>query len=589
MFLPRPGNVFNGRYVLLETIGRGGMATVFRGFDVPHKRQVALKVLNLKFSAEEKAVGQFFTEARMARRLRHPGIVTIHDFGRTDVGYLFIAMELLDGEPLSRLLHREGPLAPARALRMTLQILDGLSAAHRYGTIHRDLKPDNVFVMQRGDGEQLKLIDFGISQFAGAVAGTKGEISGTPAYMSPEQIRGHKARPESDLYSLGVLLFEMLTGKPPFPGTVPKDVMKAHLKEEPPLPRSINPALVNHADLEELVMQLLQKSPDMRPESAEGLRDDVAHLAEPLGVLVPKVLGTYCQTPTPLPVEMGNQSVVVSYSHKATSPANTILPIKVLHAGAAGMEEFLDKQVRPGIWLEEGLPLASASADSAPESERPGLMTTPVDGTSLRRLTMLHARFVVLGDGPTVQADVEALRQQVNDSLDAWFSMATELGGLVCHDSGTELRILFGYQELEHLPEVSALECAVALQSRLQEVAWGEGIPLAACVGIASGGVYADRSSASTPEWLVRGSEIDVAVRLSRFCPVGGVMMCPHTVTGARNRVEVHHVAKLAARGGKRIPIHLLKAIRAPKTVDVSAPMVRPRSAPIEVPALLHE
>ncbi len=588
MFLPRPGNVFNGRYVLLETIGRGGMATVFRGFDVPHKRQVALKVLNLKFSAEEKAVGQFFTEARMARRLRHPGIVTIHDFGRTDVGYLFIAMELLDGEPLSRLMHREGPLAPARALRLTLQILDALAAAHRYGTIHRDLKPDNIFVMERGDGEQLKLIDFGISQFAGSVAGTKGEIIGTPAYMSPEQIRGHKARPESDLYSLGVLLFEMLTGQAPFPGTVPKEVMKAHLKEEPPLPRSLNPSLVNHPDLESLVLRLLGKQPELRPCSAELLRDQVAKLAEPLGVIVPKVLGTYCQTPTPLPMETGNQSVVVSYSGKSASPTNTILPIKVIHAGGNSMEEYLDKQIRPGIWLEEGLPLSTAGTDAA-DNERPGLMTTPVDGTSLRRLTMLHARFVVLGDGPTIQADVEALRMQVNDSLDAWFSLATELGGLVCHDSGTELRILFGYQELRHLPEVSALECAVALQTRLQEVAWGEGIPLAACVGVASGGVYADRASASTPEWLVRGSEIDVAVRLSRFCPTGGVMMCPHTVTGARSRVEVHHVAKLAARGGKRIPIHLLKALRAPKTVDVTAPQVRRQVAPIEVPALLHE
>ena len=129
----------------------------------------------------------------------------------------------------------------------------------------------------------------------------------------------------------------------------------------------------------------------------------------------------------------------------------------------------------------------------------------------------------------------------------------------------------------------------MALQNAVQEAAWSENVPLAATVGIASGSVYSDSSAGASPDWLVKGSEIDVAVRLSRFCPVGGIVLCPATVAGARQRVEIHHIAKLSARGGKRMPIHLLKSLRAPKNLDLTAPQVRPRMMPVDVPALLHD
>ena len=197
--LPRPGNVFDSRYVILETIGKGGMATIYRGYDVPNRRQCALKVLKVKFTSEERAVVQFFNEARMARRLRHPNIVRIYDYGRTEIGYLYIAMELLSGQTLSRLIRRGGALEPARALNLFAQMTDALAAAHDCGTIHRDLKPENIFLCREDDRETVKLLDFGIAQFAGVAASTSRDICGTPAYMSPEQIRGKQALPASDL------------------------------------------------------------------------------------------------------------------------------------------------------------------------------------------------------------------------------------------------------------------------------------------------------------------------------------------------------------------------------------------------------
>ena len=166
--LPVKGNVIEGRFVLLESIGQGGMAEVFRALDGLHRKECAVKLMRTAFAGDEKSIRQFFTEARTVRRLRHPNIVRIVSFGCTVDGHPYMAMELLRGWSLASILKNHGALPPERAVPILAQLMDALEAAHRHGVVHRDLKPENIFLLPRDDGsERVKLLDFGIAQFRG--------------------------------------------------------------------------------------------------------------------------------------------------------------------------------------------------------------------------------------------------------------------------------------------------------------------------------------------------------------------------------------------------------------------------------------
>ena len=277
----RVGSVI-GNYRLVERIGHGGMGTVYRGQHEELRRFVALKILRQKYSGDEEALQRFFNEAKATSAIDHPGIVKIFDFGRTADGLAFIAMELLRGEPLSNRIENS-PLSEQRALGIIRQLASALAAAHAIGIVHRDLKPDNVFLCIDPDmpeGERIKLLDFGIAKLAlpdertPAPALTQtGTLLGTPSYMSPEQCRGVKVDVRSDIYALGCILFELISGRLVFLGEGAGDLIVAHISEPPPLLVTVvpgtTPAVAN------LTARLLAKLPEQRPPNCSALIDAI--------------------------------------------------------------------------------------------------------------------------------------------------------------------------------------------------------------------------------------------------------------------------------------------------------------------------
>jgi len=265
-----PGTVIADRYRIDGVVGRGGMGTVYRAEHLALARPVALKVLRTAHGARSDIVQRFQREAVAASHIRHPGIVEVTDFGRTPEGRFYLAMEFIEGETLARRLARIGPLPVHEAVRRVRDIAQALGAAHTRGIYHRDIKPENVLL---GPEETVKVVDFGIARLAEGPRDARetaaGLIFGTPNYMSPEQAAGQRQDGRSDIYALGVLLYELLTGAPPFLGASATHVLAAHLLTPAPrLPDDgadgpIPPGLAD------LVGQMMAKSPADRPASMD--------------------------------------------------------------------------------------------------------------------------------------------------------------------------------------------------------------------------------------------------------------------------------------------------------------------------------
>ena len=268
-----------GPYRIVSPLGAGGMGEVYRATDTRLGRDVALKVLPESVAGSPELRARFEREARAVASLSHPGILSIHDFG-TDGGQTFAAMELLEGETLrSRL--ATGPLAPRRATEYALQLAQALAAAHDKGVVHRDVKPDNVFVTREG---RVKVLDFGLARQASSLLTSSGDDSvsptlapgtepgtvlGTVGYMSPEQVKGQEADARSDIFSFGAVLYEMLTGKRAFRGETAAETMTAILRADPPEPASVHEGIP--LALERIVDHCLEKSPDRRFRTAHDL------------------------------------------------------------------------------------------------------------------------------------------------------------------------------------------------------------------------------------------------------------------------------------------------------------------------------
>src|SRR5579872_4630676 len=263
--------VYNGRYELSHQIARGGTAQVYLARDQLLDRPVALKVLFPELSSDSSFVERFRREAQAAANLSHPNIVPVFDWGESERTY-FIVMEYVDGEALSALIKAEAPLAPLRAASIASDIARALSYAHRHGVVHRDIKPGNVLLTRDG---QVKVTDFGIARAVGTddnVTQT-GLVMGTATYFSPEQAQGLGVDGRSDVYSLGVVLFEMLTARPPFSGETPVSIAYQHVREPAPTPRSINPNIP--LTLEAIVLQAMAKQPSERYQSAQDFQADL--------------------------------------------------------------------------------------------------------------------------------------------------------------------------------------------------------------------------------------------------------------------------------------------------------------------------
>ncbi|MBN8612832.1 MAG: protein kinase [Deltaproteobacteria bacterium] len=264
-----------GRYKIRRRIGRGGMGEVWAAWDETLKREVALKVLRTD-RQDAVAVARFEIEVRATTELSHPNTVRVFDFGATEDGISYYAMELLDGEPLSALLRREGKLEPARCVWLGTQVARALAEAHARGIVHRDMKPENVFVTHAGDeSDHAKVLDFGIARFSASTVGlTEDAIVGTPQYLAPELLLGEKASPAADVYGLGVVLFQMLTGTFPFEADDGRALLLARLAVEPRGVRDLAPEVSE--ELAEVVRRSLAREPEQRFPHGRALADALA-------------------------------------------------------------------------------------------------------------------------------------------------------------------------------------------------------------------------------------------------------------------------------------------------------------------------
>lgn len=337
------GTHLDGKYQILKKIGEGGMGSVYIANQEPIDRKVAVKVLLSKLAEDEIAVKRFEQEARAISKMQHPNTVTIYDFGRVedheeDTERLFIVMEYLKGFTLTQVLRQEGAIPGPRASRILRQVCASLADAHGAGIIHRDLKPDNIFLSEiGGEKDWVKVLDFGVAKLADSEsAGTltqTGMIFGTPKYMSPEQAEGKPIDYRADIYALGVVLYELLTGKPPFVSDTPVGLLLKHISE-PPRPfreaaadRDVDPRL------EQVVMRALEKHPDRRQQQVTELAAELEQYERAVTgpQLIPTDVGRLSSTVGTGPVPLGLPTEVVpgTYPGHAVTPSNLAPPDRV--------------------------------------------------------------------------------------------------------------------------------------------------------------------------------------------------------------------------------------------------------------------
>jgi serine/threonine protein kinase len=272
------GRTLNHRYLVEDKIGEGGFGAVFRGKQIATGREVALKILHPHNVGDETIVARFRREAEACSKLRDPHTVTTYDFDETEDGILYLAMELLRGRSLHQLQKAEGPLKPHRVLRLIEQVAQSLGEAHANGIVHRDMKPENVFVETRGDEDHVKVLDFGIAKM---MSGDKevqaltavGQTLGTLEFMSPEQLRGQKLDGRSDIYALGMMSYEMLTGQLPFQGAKsPIEIINFHMKQAPPPPSKLRPDLAIPPPVDDIILKMVTKNRDERVADTTALQ-----------------------------------------------------------------------------------------------------------------------------------------------------------------------------------------------------------------------------------------------------------------------------------------------------------------------------
>ena len=291
---PLIGRTLPGGYVILDLVGIGGMGRVYRAEQTNLGRTVAIKIIHPHLVGEENAAARFITEARAASRLNHPNSVAVIDFGKTEDGQLYLVMEFLRGKDLARVQYEEGPLSFRRIVSILRQVLAALSEAHHLEIIHRDLKPENVILEPvRTGGDFVKVVDFGLAKMREGSAPnitSPGIVCGTPEYMSPEQGRGDPLDPRSDLYAVGVIFYQLLTGRLPFEADSPTQVVLMHITEAPPDPRAAAPERMIPSLLADVCLMALAKEPAHRFGNADEFGEALSDALSQIESTVPRPL-----------------------------------------------------------------------------------------------------------------------------------------------------------------------------------------------------------------------------------------------------------------------------------------------------------
>jgi len=287
---PLIGRVFDGQFRLEEKLDSGGMGAVYRATDLTQEKRVALKVLKQKLSASKKTEELFWQEAQASSMVEHPNVVHAIDLGITQDDYAYLVMDFLEGQTLREVIAHDAPLDLTRAIVLILQTAEGVGALHKAGIIHRDLKPTNIFITSPVNAPSVvKVLDFSLAKLLpldeeGNMLGfTSGKMRGTPRYMSPEQCEGREITTASDVYSLGVILFEMLTKTTPFNGENKREIAVKQATEQPPILHEFAPNVPTEID--EFVSRVLSKETEKRPSDANEFGRELKAIAERLGYL----------------------------------------------------------------------------------------------------------------------------------------------------------------------------------------------------------------------------------------------------------------------------------------------------------------
>ena len=271
------GSTFAGRYQIIEELGHGGMGRVYRALDTKLHEEVGLKLIRPEIALDQKTLERFQNELKLARKISHRNVGRMYEL-MEDRGAHFITMEYVPGEDLRSFIRRSGQLTVGKTIAVAKQVCDGLEEAHRQGIIHRDLKPSNIIIDREGNA---KIMDFGIARSLAAKSTTGlGVMIGTPEYMSPEQVEGKDVDPRSDIYSLGIILYEMSTGRVPFEGDTPFTIGVKQKSERPKSPREFNAGIPE--DLNKLILKCLEKDKAARPQSAAEVRAELERIEQGL-------------------------------------------------------------------------------------------------------------------------------------------------------------------------------------------------------------------------------------------------------------------------------------------------------------------
>ncbi len=373
--LPDPliGRSISGRYSVLEKIGEGGMGIVYRGRHDVVGRDVAIKFLAAELAFDQVNRTRFLREAKAANRIQHEHIIEITDFGETEDGLVYLVMEFLDGRPLSHAIE-QGPMPLPRAIPIAMQIAGALARAHELDVIHRDVKPDNIYLLSRDDGSDfVKVLDFGLAHMKGELRLTaSGTVFGTPEYMAPEQARGAPLTSAVDLYAFGCVLFEMVTGQLPFKGTTPDLIMK-HIRAVPPRPSSLLPSLPPLVD--EIVLRLLSKDPKARHADAYHLLEDLKRLRDQVpGAAAPPVLVVKRSHASILPPSSRTVAAPSSPDQRAVGPTQRPAPAET------------------GWWSERVELFRSLARRAYPRGDAPAWLTGAIDDLAEDITAMREAR-----------------------------------------------------------------------------------------------------------------------------------------------------------------------------------------------------
>ena len=290
------GSIVADRYHILKKLGEGGMGQVYLAEHVKMGRKSALKVMHASMMKDVDAISRFNREAANASRINHPNVAAVYDFGETPEGMIFLAMEFVDGPPLTKVIEQAGALAPARAAEIVRQTGEALAVAHDMGIVHRDLKPDNIMIAKTRDGgDMAKVVDFGIAKAAGNEAQkvTKtGLVVGTPEYMSPEQLAGDKLDGRSDIYALALVAFNMLTGTLPFPSDSAQESMIMRLTDRPKTLAEMRPQVPWPADVQQVMDKALERDVAQRYQTATEFVRDLSRAVERMPDVIPADVGT---------------------------------------------------------------------------------------------------------------------------------------------------------------------------------------------------------------------------------------------------------------------------------------------------------